>query len=73
MFLQNRMVCVFFPEVYTSVGWDIVNNCWFWFFKYFRIRELPLLTFEKPLVLVIAKPQGPMKYYESNWQFYMQV
>ncbi len=29
MFLQNRMVCVFFPEVYTSVGWDIVNNCWF--------------------------------------------
>jgi hypothetical protein len=51
----------FFPEVYTSVGWDIVNNCWFWFFKYFRIGEPPLLTFEKPLVMDIAKPQGPMK------------
>jgi hypothetical protein len=52
------MVCFFFSEVYTSVGWDIVNNCWFWFFKYFRIREPSLPTFEKPLVLVIAKPQG---------------
>jgi hypothetical protein len=52
-------VCVFFSsEVYSSVGSDIVNNRWFWFFKYFRIREAPLPTFEKPLVLVIAKPPG---------------